>query len=138
MAGVNSYVSPSSCAPCTVRPKTPETLEFGAEKGLLQAVQGGEWFVSPSILNSNILWFILASLCVLNNFALTILTKPARSLATCGQPALVGEFSGKALATAGTTCPEDLPSKFPEATLAAPGIGMEQGINIQGLMGSIQ
>ena len=43
-----------------------------------------------------------------------IFAKPARSLAAHGQPALVGEFSGKALAAAGT-CPEDLPFKIPQS-----------------------
>lgn len=39
--------------------------------------------------------------------------KPARSLAAHGQLVQVGEFSGKVLDAARTTCPEDLPFKIP-------------------------
>ena len=51
----------------------------------------------------------------------------------------VGEFSGKALAAAGTTCPENLPFKIPQSGTGCPSARqLEQGIDIWELTVSIQ
>ena len=55
--------------------------------------------------------------------SLTNLAKPAKGITAHGQPAPIGEFSGKALEAVGTTFLRIFLSEFPEAALAVPALG---------------